>query len=302
MPRVSIRPRPLQWQVFRARDAFEAGLLTPTMLRTPAWRRILRGIYADSRLEVDHHLRCQAAGLAVPPDALIAGPSAAYLLGAESAVRDADPVHLLVPRKHRFGPVQGLRVHTTGDLDAADLASARGLPCTSASRTAWDVVLWQDLVRAVTTLDAMLRVGLVTKDELIHRLERNRRDGVRGWGRAQRAFGLADGRAQSPPESEVRVRLILHGLPPPVPQHPVRVRSGRLLHPDLAWPEYRVAVEYDGAYHSDPEQMHLDRRRLNELVDAGWIVLHVTSRRLRGDFAGLVREVREALRSRGAPV
>ncbi len=240
--------------------------------------------------------------LAVPPDAVIAGPSAAYLLGAESAVRDTDLVHLLVARKHRFGPVHGLKVHTTGTLDAADVTHARGLPCTTASRTAWDVVLWQDLVRAVVTIDAMLHADLVSKDELRYRLERNRHERIRGWVRAERVFGLADGRAQSPPESEVRVRLVLHGLPPPVPQHPVRVRSGRLLHPDLAWPEYRVAVEYDGAYHSDPEQMHVDRRRLNELVDAGWIVLHVTSRRLRSDFAGVVREVREALRSRGARV
>src|SRR5690606_14809951 len=99
------------------------------------------GVYADSRLERDHHLRCQAAALLIPPDAVIAGPSAAYLLGAESAVRDDDPVHVLVPRKHRFGPVQGLRVHTTGALGAADLTSARGLPCTTPGRTAWDVAV-----------------------------------------------------------------------------------------------------------------------------------------------------------------
>jgi very-short-patch-repair endonuclease len=72
-----------------------------------------------------------------------------------------------------------------------------------------------------------------------------------------------------------------------------------VLHPDLAWPEFRVAVEYDGHWHGDPDQLHRDRRRLNQLVAAGWLVLHVTSRRLNLDFPSVLREVRTALVSRG---
>ncbi|MGB2571166.1 endonuclease domain-containing protein [Micromonospora citrea] len=120
-----------------------------------------------------------------------------------------------------------------------------------------------------------------------------------GGRRARRVFGLADPGAQSPPESHLRVRLILAGLPRPVTQHPVRLSSGLVLHPDLAWPEFRVAVEYDGQWHADPDQLHRDRRRLNQMVAAGWLVLHVTSRRLRGDFPAVLREVRTALASRG---
>ena len=55
-------------------------------------------------------------------------------------------------------------------------------------------------------------------------------------GRAGLVFGLADGRAESPPESRLRVRLVLAGLPPPVSQHPVRLPNGAVAHPDLAWP------------------------------------------------------------------
>lgn len=92
---------------------------------------------------------------------------------------------------------------------------------------------------------------------------------------------------------------MLAGLPRPAPQHPVRLPNGAIYHPDLAWPEYRVAVEYDGHWHGTAEQLHRDRRRLNQLVGAGWIILHVTSQRLYGDFLGIVREARTALRSRG---
>ena len=58
-------------------------------------------------------------------------------------------------------------------------------------------------------------------------------------------------------------------------------------------------MEYDGEWHADADQLHDDRRRLNLLVSSGWIVLHVTSRRLARDFTGVVREVRTALASRG---
>jgi very-short-patch-repair endonuclease len=67
---------------------------------------------------------------------------------------------------------------------------------------------------------------------------------------------------------------------------------------DLAWPECRVAIEYDGQWHGQPGQLHADRHRLNRLVTAGWLVLHVTSLRLRTDLDGIVTEVTTALASR----
>ncbi|MEV6693339.1 hypothetical protein AB0M35_17900 [Micromonospora sp. NPDC051196] len=163
--------------------------------------------------------------------------------------------------------------------------------------TAWECAVWLEPVQAVGIIDAMLRQKLVDHTGLDAVARANA--GRPGGRRAEWVFGLADAGAQSPPESQLRVRLILAGLPRPVTQHPVRLASGRVLHPDLCWPEYRVAVEYDGHWHSDPDQLHLDRQRLNQLVAAGWRVLHVTSRRLHRDFPGLVREIRTALAAAG---
>ncbi|MFF5178766.1 endonuclease domain-containing protein [Micromonospora sp. NPDC000316] len=157
--------------------------------------------------------------------------------------------------------------------------------------------MWLDPIRAVAIVDAMLGLGLTDRDTLTEVAGRNAdRSGGR---RARWVFDLADGRAQSPPESQLRVRLVLGGLPRPVAQHPVRLPTGVVLHPDLAWPEYRVAVEYDGQWHADADQLHRDRRRLNLLVGAGWLVLHVTSRRLHAEFPAVLREVGAALTSRG---
>ncbi|MFD6567318.1 endonuclease domain-containing protein [Micromonospora profundi] len=157
--------------------------------------------------------------------------------------------------------------------------------------------MWLDPIRAVTIVDTMLGQGLIDHDTLAEMAARNAdRFGAR---RARWVFGLADGGAQSPPESQLRVRLVLGGLPRPAVQYPVRLPNRIVLHPDLAWPEYRVAVEYDGQWHADAEQLHRDRRRLNLLVGAGWLVLHVTSRRLHVEFPAVLREVRAALVARG---
>ncbi|MFC0098231.1 hypothetical protein ACFFKH_11900 [Micromonospora marina] len=170
-------------------------------------------------------------------------------------------------------------------------------PRTEPAACAWETAVWADPVKAVGIIDGLLRAGSVNRSALASEAARNAcRPGGR---RASWVFGLSDGLAQSPPESHLRVRLVFAGLPRPVAQHPVRVSTGLILHPDLAWPEFRVAVEYDGLWHSDADRMHLDRPRLNQLVEAGWLVLHATGRRLHKDFPALVREIRAALVARG---
>ncbi len=88
------------------------------------------------------------------------------------------------------------------------------------------------------------------------------------------AVSLADGRAESPPESRLRVRLVLAGLPRPEPQFVMR-RAGRFVaRVDLAYPEHALAIEYLGAWHDETGQFAGDRRRLNRLVAAGWRSVH----------------------------
>ncbi|WP_446213735.1 hypothetical protein [Micromonospora sp. IBSANI012] len=62
-----------------------------------------------------------------------------------------------------------------------------------------------------------------------------------------------------------------------------------------------MANEYDGLWHHDPDQFHRDRQRLNRMLGDDWIVLHVTSKRMREDFDTFLTEVRTALTSRTRP-
>jgi len=311
MPVTPALPPALAGRVFRGTEAVRDGLITRAQLQSRAWRRIRHDVYADARLEPDHALACHAVRLRLPAVTFFAGPSAAFLHGVEHAATFEDDVHVITPASVRLGSQRSLRIHhfdlhpeevITGIQRAASVHSARSLtgpplPRTTAARTAWDVAAWLDPVDAVPIVDTLLGRELVSRAELAALTSRHA--GRPGCRRAELVFDLADPAAQSPRESVLRVRLVLGGLPRPVAQCPVRVPSGLLLHPDLAWQEWQVAVEYDGHWHADPDQSHRDRHRLNLLTVAGWTVLHVTSRRLHNDFPAVLNEVKSALFAKG---
>ena len=63
---------------------------------------------------------------------------------------------------------------------------------------------------------------------------------------------------------------------------------------DLAFPEVRLAIEYDGAYHFEEAQIVRDDARIRRLERAGWRVIRLSSIDLR-DLDAVVRRILEAL-------
>lgn len=296
MPRAPHRPKALVRTVFRGADALERGLLTKNQLYSSAWRPVLRGVFADPDLPLTHVTMCRAAQLVMPPEAVIAGRSAAALHGVPY-LGGADPVEVIVPPGIRFGPVAGLIIRSTR-LGDTDVQRQGGIRCTTSGRTCWDIasgLFGHDLIESVVFLDAMLRTGTVDPG-VAYRQFAMGRPRPRGFARARQAYLLADSRAESPPESRLRVSLVLAGIPKPVPQYEITMDGRFVARVDLAWHDHRLAVEYDGHWHADAAQLRKDRRRLNRLVTAGWTVLHVTDDRLRHDLDGIVAEISAALR------
>ena len=77
-------------------------------------------------------------------------------------------------------------------------------------------------------------------------------------------------------ESEARLAMIDGGLPMPQLQYDVVDGNGERRRLDFAWPDYRVAVEYDGLdWHTGPDAMRRDRRRSAALMDVGWVVIAI---------------------------
>ena len=91
--------------------------------------------------------------------------------------------------------------------------------------------------------------------------------------------------------------LVGAGLPRPVQQHEIRT-NGRTIRIDLAYPQARIAIEFDGwTYHSTRGAFDNDRARANELELLGWTVLRFTTKS--SDIA-IVQTVRTALVRVGA--
>jgi hypothetical protein len=268
-----------------------SGRLTRAQLRSSAWQRVFPDVYACATLTLTHQVRAFAATRVLIPGAVACGRTAAVLWGVELA-GPADPVECVVPASCRGGVVAGVRV-TRRELPGDRIITRRGIRTTDALRTALDLASIQPMDDAVVALDQFLAPGLVFLSEV---REAARNLTGRGCRQVRRAAGLADGLAGSPQETRLRMLLHRSELPPPVAQYSVRAGGRFLARVDFAWPERRLAVEYEGLWHGRPQQVARDRRRLNALTRAGWRVVFVTAADLR-DPARLVARVAEALAS-----
>jgi len=277
--------------VFLGRDALASGM-RPAVLRGGAYRRPLRGTYAPASAPDDHVLRCAAAGLLLPPGAQLTGASAAALHGL-GWKRGADDVEAVAPETGRLPRVDGLVVRRS----SAPLPPGRPWASTTVAappRVAFDAAARVPLPLAVARLDALVRAGVVTVEETSAYIRGSFANDV---ARVRAALALVDPRAESLPESQLRVVLRAAGLAV-VPQHVV-TDGGRLVaRLDLALVEERTAVEYDGAWHALREQLERDRARLNALTALGWAVVHVTAADLREPDRVVALVAAEAARQR----
>lgn len=95
--------------------------------------------------------------------------------------------------------------------------------------------------------------------------------------------------------------LVLAGLPEPVVDHALRDETGRIRYRlDLAYPPWRIAVEYDGRQHADnTAQWRWDVRRREELDADGWRLVVVLSGDLYRTPSHTLDRVRAAARAQG---
>jgi len=102
--------------------------------------------------------------------------------------------------------------------------------------------------------------------------------GARGIRRAREALGLVRYGSLSRRESFTRLMLHRGGLPEPHLNHHVPDRAGgTVAMVDLAYPEYRVAVEFESLLHLDPGKFRRDIRKQQRLADADWFTHRLTS-------------------------
>ncbi|MBB3036565.1 DUF559 domain-containing protein [Hoyosella altamirensis] len=253
------------------------------------YQRVLRGVYIERGTELTPLVKARAAWVWADGECVLSGVSAAAVHNVRYL---PDQSAEIVTRK--AAQVRGLVIHRDR-LEEHEVMRKHGMRLTTPARTAFDIARRHELDNAVTLIDALYQATPLTPDMLAEYAELKR--GSRGITALREVLLLADPGAESPRETRLRLLIVRAGLPRPVTQHTVRDGAGRFIaRADLAWPRWKVAVEYDGAHHfEDPRQARRDAMRANAYMRAGWRVIRVVNEHLRTPEL-LIRHIEETLR------
>ncbi|MGY1610294.1 type IV toxin-antitoxin system AbiEi family antitoxin domain-containing protein [Geodermatophilus sp. SYSU D00700] len=303
-----------QFGLFTTVDARRAGYghdEIRSLCSTGRWVRLRRGVHTTAERLGDlgarrHAADCLAALLFLDrPDTVISHGSAARLLGLpvwdglDRTVRLTDPGQWRASATFRMN---------RAPLSAGEVVRRGPFLLTSTTRTLVDCAREWPLERAVVAMDAALLAGATTHREL---------SGVvaaqhcwRGTPRARRAIVLADGRAESPPETRGRLRLVGSGLPPSELQVEIRT-EGRLVGVVDAWfDDAAVAVEFDGRVkYTDPwrersagQVLWDEKRREDDLRALGIRVVRIADADLGDRWPAVAADLTRLLAAPGPTV
>lgn len=238
-------------------------------LRSGELVRIYPGIYSLGTPDVQTRLR--GLDLRCGESVIVCLGTAAVMFGFDT--EGVTDLHVLNPTGHLLRDHDGLKVHRR---DGAQLTSFAGRRLTAPAWTAVEVARSLRRPRALATLDAALRSGTCDRRQL--RLAAKAQCGRRGIVAVRELIALARPEAESPMESEARLVMVDGGLPDPLLQYEILDRDGLVWRVDFAWPNQRLAVEYDGFdWHSSPAALRRDRHKRAALEEVGWRVLSIVS-------------------------
>lgn len=192
------------------------------------------------------------------------------------------------------------------DLAPSDRVRVNGIAITSRLRTYLDladVLAQDDLVVIGDHLVRRPRPSLEGRSRPHIELAQLTKavDSHSGRGVRRLRAAMADVRigADSPPETELRLALQRAGLPEPLLNTRIRQEGQWLGDPDMAWPDWKVCVEYDGRPHRTRAQQAKDVQRGERRRLAGWTELIITVEDMADHAAHAIVRVRAELKRRG---
>ena len=167
-----------------------------------------------------------------------------------------------------------LRLHPWDDVARLELiGGARSL---AIAESAPLVATAGSLEGAVVAVDAALRRGYCTVEELVSVVARLGQRGCPGIGRARRLIASLDPRAESPGESRVRMFFMAWGVPW-VSQVTIRDARGQFVARVDFLVDRWVVVEFDGRMkYDDPQVLWAEKRREDALRALGYEVVRLT--------------------------
>lgn len=270
---------------------------TGSRLTGRGYTRLHHGLWFRDGVTIDPWARAEAL-MELYPGAVITGWHAAVLHGHTYG---PEPLwdEVSAPGRRIDRPGIRARQYPIPDQHISVLSSGRphDIVIASPEWSLFDIARHEPRIEAICALDMATTMGPLPLKHLRPMVEDLR--GVRGRRIVLDRLDEVDPESESPWETRTRLFLLENGLTGFVLQHWVPNFRYRL---DIAWPELKIAVEYDGADHRTKEQQAKDEIRRNRLRAAGWYIEVVTATSLVRTPNEILKHVRTALRARGAAI
>jgi hypothetical protein len=187
------------------------------------------------------------------------------------------------PRLHvtTIGTDQALRVRgSVGHRARAGsirVVHSRGVALTHPADTFTALASFLSLEELIVAGDALVGwLGWVSLPDLVAAVRRRR--GCRGVVKLRAALAEIRSGSRSPGETRMRLVLTRAGLPQPVLNHDVVVDGRWVACVDLAYPQARIAIEYESDLHrTDTATFRKDLTRGELLKDDDWWLVRATA-------------------------
>ncbi len=271
------------------------GTIVRRRLAQRRWTKMRPGVYRIEGYPPDWHQDLLAACLATSGTALASHRAAGLVWGLPGLEPGRLEVMVHGPRWHRL---PGVACHQSIDLPDSDRTTRDDIPVTTIDRTLIDLGRYLGFAALEEAVDDALRRGLTTIDRLAKRAIDLDRPGRRGRQVIRAVLRARDPSGRVPesiPERRLVRALRRRGLPDPVLQFDICDGPHFVARVDAAYPERRLAIEYDSyEHHSGRGQHERDLARRNRIQALGWQVFHATAADVR-DPTDLVAAIRTAL-------
>jgi hypothetical protein len=286
------------------------GYLTYSELRwklqSGRWQKPARGILVAHSGALTQQQAVRVGALWGGARSVVAGLTAAWLggftgFGDRKPVTER-PVFLLVPHGWNARPrIDGLRIvpRYSRTLRAEDVQPVREPRRTRMGRSLIDAAQWMATDRgAMAVLAAGVQQRLIRVTDLAAVVATYSR-----LRRRQLITGALDdiaGGAQALSELDFTRKVVRrHGLPEPDRQMARRDKRGRRRWIDVAWDEWKVLVEIDGAQHMEVLEYWDDMDRDNDFTIEGYRLLRFPAWAVRLHPDVVAAKIRDALRRAG---
>jgi hypothetical protein len=287
-----------QHAIFTVDQADRAGLTRDqrdTRVRAGRWQLVHPGVYRMAGAPDSWRGRLLAACWATEGLAAASHRSAAELWDLPGA--STEMLEITGNRGARSF-VDGLVVHETSLLLLDEITELDGIPVTTIEQTLLGLAAVRHPSVVEMALDRALHRELTTKQDLeafVDRTSARGRNGIRALRQILQANGPLVGVPESAMETSMKRLLRRRGLPPPVFQYVIRHEGRFVARVDAAYPELRIAMEYDSfEHHTGKLALVRDTDRRNQVTKIRWQTVTFTAADLRRDGGQAIEALRVA--------